>query len=125
MKSKISRRGFLKSLTVVALSVPVLGGSSLFRLGEVHAAGSIPQSESDPLAKSLKYCADAEKAAKAKASACGPRKEKDRAGQFCRGCQLYTKESGDGSAEVGKCMIMQGKTVAGGGWCMSWVKKPV
>lgn len=124
MDKSFSRRNFIKSLAVSAAAIPVLHGLSLFGANVARAAGNPPLPESDPFAKSIKYCADADKAAKSKTSSCPARKEKDRATQYCRNCQLYTKESGDGAKETGKCMIVQGKSVAGGGWCMSWVKKP-
>lgn len=124
MKGSINRRNFIKCVAASVAAIPVLHGVSMLGSKVALAADKPQLPESDPFAKSIKYCADADKAAKAKSGACPARKEKDRATQYCRNCQLYTKESGEGAKEVGKCMIVQGKSVNGGGWCMSWVKKP-
>lgn len=123
IKNTMKRRSFLTNATKLALAIPALQILSLFRISSARAENKPQLAESDPFAKSIHYCADAEKASKAKTSACPTRKEKDRAGQFCRGCQFYTKESGEGASETGKCLIVQGKSVTGGGWCMSWAKK--
>jgi hypothetical protein len=124
MSDNVSRRKFIKSVALAAIAVPFLQKLSLLGISNAHAESLAALSESDPLAKTIKYCVDAEKSIKSKTSACPDRKLKDRSGQLCRGCQLYTKFSGDGAAEVGKCLIVPGKTVAANSWCMSWVKKP-
>ena len=43
--------------------------------------------------------------------------------QFCTGCILYTKHSGSGASEIGKCQLFPGQGVKGEGWCTSWAKK--
>ncbi len=98
-------------------------GVLLARVGATYAQAKVALAESDTMAKTLNYCADADMSAKSKTSSCPLRKDKTRATQYCRNCQLYAKESGDGATESGKCLIIQGKSVAGGGWCNSWAKK--
>lgn len=117
---QFSRRNFLKTGGLALASLPFL---STF-LGQRHtlaeAAGPTLAKEGVEPAKSLKYCANADKPNKF----CEARKAKDKKDQYCFNCQLYT---GDRKAEKkaqGKCMIMPSNLVEGGGWCQSWVKTP-
>lgn len=101
----INRRKFLQGIALTAMA-PIAMQSFSF-------AADNTLSESDPMAKAIKYVKDAKKA----------NLTKDKAGQMCRSCQFYTKDSGDGEKELGKCVITAGKLVYGQGWCTSWVKK--
>lgn len=116
-----SRRSFLKTSALVIASLPFLsrfgqlGGSSA-----LAADAALPLAkETDPQAKALKFCSNADKP-----KACEPRKAKDKAGQYCYGCQLFVKLEGDKKNAKGKCMIMPKNQVPGSGWCQSWVKNP-
>lgn len=117
-----SRRSFLKmgGLTLAALPFAnsLLSGLTT---SEAHAAApALPEcKETDPMAKSLKYIPHADKAPKG-----NPRAAKDKAGQYCNNCQLYTKGSGEKEKEVGKCLVIPKCQVHAIGWCQSWVKKP-
>jgi hypothetical protein len=79
-----------------------------FLLPERSAAQAQSVDPKDPLAVSLGYACDG-------ATAPG-----HVAGQFCKGCQLY---SGTGDAKSGPCTLFQGKLVCVDGWCKSWVKR--
>jgi hypothetical protein len=117
-----SRRNFLKMGTVALVSTTVL--SSLFKTQPAHSADApaLPLAkESDAMAKSLGFCPNADKPSKQ----CADRKAKEKKDQYCHSCQLYTKLSGEGKTEVGKCMLMVKNSVPANGWCKSWVQKPV
>lgn len=111
-----SRRTFLKTGAIGLAAVPFV--SSLFSLApsEARAADMPLIKESDPMAKSLKYCHDAKKPN----DQCKDRKKKEKADQFCHNCQLYTKLDD----KKGKCMVLPKGAVAAEGWCNSWVKNP-
>lgn len=117
-----SRRSFLKLSALAVASVPFLGAIFSSKGSVAFAADAdLPLAkETDEPAKSLKYCANADKPSKN----CEPRKAKDKKDQFCYNCQLYTKLEGEKKASKGKCMIMPKNRVLGGGWCQSWVKNP-
>lgn len=106
------RRSFLKYLGLGVVSIPVLG-----RIPSAFAADLPMAKETDPMAKSLKFCLNADKPS----AACPDRKKPEKKDQHCSNCQLFTKTSADG--KVGKCMLMTKNTVPGHGWCNSWVKK--
>lgn len=72
--------------------------------------------ESDPMAKSLNYCENADQK---KDTVCPVRKEPARAKQYCDNCQFYTAAG----TEAGKCQILQNNGVKAKGWCNSWVQK--
>lgn len=120
----LSRRGFIGRLAFVTTAALTAKYLNVFSAQEAAAAEPPMLSEKDSFAKSIKYCENADKAATDKKTTCPARKAKDKASQYCHNCQLYTKVSGEGEKEVGKCMIVAGKQVKGQGWCMSWVKKP-
>lgn len=100
------RRGFLRdvSLAVVGLTAAGIAG----RPGFARAADLPILDEKDPVAQSLGYHCDGAKAAD------------HRAGEFCKGCQLFT---GAADAKHGPCALFAGKQVCSGGWCRSWVKR--
>lgn len=107
-------------LTLAALPFANSLLSGLSTAGEAYAADAVPEcKETDPMPKSLKYVGNADKAPKG-----NPRAAKDKAGQYCRTCQLYTKGSGEKDKEVGKCLVIPKCQVHAIGWCQSWVKKP-
>jgi len=112
-----SRRTFLKSAALALATLPVLG-----RFAPAFAADAdlpLAKETEDP-AKTLKYCANADKPSKS----CVARKSKDKAKQYCYNCQLFTRLEGDKKAGHGKCMIMPKNRVNGGSWCQSWVQNP-
>lgn len=82
------------------------------------AAGNIPNAaaETDGLGKALGYCQDADKA-----TACAPRKQGARKGQYCENCQFYTITKGQ---SYGPCQLLANKNVASKGWCNSYIKDP-
>ncbi len=112
----MQRRSFLKWTGTALCALPFL--SSLF--SPALADDLPPAKETDPMPKSLKYCPNADKPS----ANCPDRKKKERKDQYCHNCQLYTKLKGEKEKEVGKCLLIPKNTVAGQGWCMSWVKKP-
>jgi High potential iron-sulfur protein len=69
--------------------------------------------ETDALAVTLNYKADATKVDKAKFP-------KYAAGQNCAGCILY---QGKPSDAAGVCPLFAGKQVSAKGWCSTWAKK--
>lgn len=113
-----SRRNFLKITGITLATLPLT--SSLLKGTAAQAADAPLAKESDAQPKSLGYCTNADKPSKQ----CADRKAKDKKDQYCRNCQLYTKLSGEGKSEVGKCMLMPANSVAAAAWCKSWVKKP-
>lgn len=120
MKINLNRRSFLKSSGIAILGMAA--SQSIFsRLSYAEEKKDLPMAkETDPLPKQLKYCSNADKPNKN----CEARKAKDKKDQYCNGCQLFTKVSGEGKDEKGKCMLMPAHMVSGKAWCMSWVKKP-
>jgi hypothetical protein len=62
----------------------------------------------DPMAQALKY------------KCTGDTAEGHRAGEYCKGCQLFTAGA-DG--KTGACQLFVGKRVCATGWCTSFVKK--
>lgn len=118
----VSRRSFLKLGAVAFAAVSIANRLASFSEGTAFAAGSeLPLAkETEEPAKSLKYCADADKPSKN----CAARKAKDKKEQYCYNCQLFTKTVGDMKAASGKCMIMPKNSVSGKAWCQSWVKNP-
>ncbi len=111
---KSSRRSFLKSLAGAAAALPVLG-----RIPFAHAEDLPLCKESDEQPKTLKFVAKADKAPKG-----SPRKDKDKAQQYCYNCQLFQRQAGEGKKGEGKCMIMTKCRVSAESWCMSWVQNP-
>lgn len=113
----ISRRSFLKYTGLTLAALPV--AQALFS-AKARAADLPPASDKEGMGKTLHYCPNAKKPS----ANCADRKKPENKDHFCKGCQLYTKLSGEGEKEIGKCMIMPTNTVNSGGWCPSWVKRP-
>jgi len=111
----VSRRSFIKSLSLSLATLPFLGRLSLAADSELP----LLKDGEDP-GKALKYVSNADKPSKLAEA----RKAKDKSKQYCYNCQLYTKTDGDKKAGKGKCMLMPKHRVNGGGWCMSWVQNP-
>lgn len=109
-------------MKISGITLATLPLASSFLKGSVAQAADAPPlaKESDPQPKSLGYCSNADKPTKQ----CADRKAKDKKDQYCRNCQLYTKLSGEGKSEVGKCMLIPANSVTAIAWCKSWVKKP-
>jgi hypothetical protein len=122
----MKRRNFIKSIGIGLVGAPLFFVSKQWKALEAFAADADPvfAKETDEAAKNLKYCIDADKSIKAKKSVCEDRKKKEKATQYCHNCQLFQLAKGTGKAAEGKCLILPGKSVHGGGWCMSWVQKP-
>jgi High potential iron-sulfur protein len=100
MQKPISRRALVKGGLIAGSLFPVVGifvNASAF-------AESPALDPNDPSAKSLGYVIKSAKP-----------------GQECTNCVQFV---GKASAATGGCNIFPGKTVAGGGWCMSYAKKP-
>ncbi len=76
-------------------------------------AGGALVDEKEPQAVALGYVSDAARVDKAKSTNYVE-------GSRCANCALY---QGTASADTGPCPLFQGKRVAAGGWCRSWVKK--
>jgi len=116
----ITRRSFLKYSAGILAAIPV--ASKVLSIGSAFAADAeLPLAkETDEPAKSLKYCANADKPSKN----CAARKAKEKKDQYCYNCQLYQNPVGDKKAGKGKCMIMPKNRVEGAGWCQSWVQNP-
>jgi hypothetical protein len=110
MQKPISRRTVVNYALVTAAFLPAL------RLaGEAAAAETLaPLDPNDPTAKSLAYIGDS---SKVDASA-NPTHKPD---QTCASCAQFQGKPGD---HQGGCSIFPGKSVAAGGWCKVWAKKP-
>ena len=112
-----------KALVVVPAGLALLASSRVL----VAATSATPKPagagalkwvpETDPTAKALKYVSDATKANRTDRSGV---KGKD---QNCSNCSLYTKQGEIDGKEAGKCLMIQGGSVAATGWCGSWAKK--
>jgi hypothetical protein len=102
----LSRRALLENGAILVAAVGV---------SSVAWSDSAPMvSESDPLAVSLGYKANASSVDKAKFPQYA-------AGQSCSGCALFQGAAG---ASSGPCPIFSGKAVSSTGWCASYAKKP-
>jgi hypothetical protein len=115
---KLNRRTFLKASGMAVAALPFARGLLLPQ--EAQATGLPEAKETDAMAKSLKYCPNADKPSKN----CPDRKKPEKKDQYCHNCQLYTKLSGAGKDELGKCLLLPKNSVRGAGWCISWVKRP-
>jgi hypothetical protein len=102
----LSRRAFIENSAIV-----MIAGAGI---SSVAWPDPLPMlSESDPVATSLGYKADAS-AVDAKTY------PQYAAGQSCAGCALYQGAAG---ASSGACPIFAGKDVSSKGWCASYSKK--
>jgi len=102
----LSRRTFIENSAII-----MIAGAGI---SPVVWSDPLPMlSESDPVATSLGYKADA--------SAVDAKKYPQyAAGQSCAGCALYQGAAG---ASSGACTIFAGKQVSSKGWCASYSKK--
>jgi len=122
-----SRRSFLK---ITGAACAALAGAKLLQPNAAQAqapkagapANLVMVSESEPLAKSLGYHADASKVDnKAWPKHAGAEGAK----QFCYNCQFYqTKEADPKATKAAPCTIFANKGVAAKGWCNSWTQNP-
>jgi hypothetical protein len=126
MSTNLPRRSLLKGLLLapLALVIPRLALSAdPAPTAKPAAAGAKPANalaETDPLANAMKYKEDAAKAAPFRTDKTA----------FCSNCAKYNKCSpadntckpGSKTAAYAPCEVFAGKTVAKGGWCMSWSK---
>jgi hypothetical protein len=124
----MNRRSFLQTTLAAIPALAVLRSLSWAQDAKkpdaanakpAEAEGTLAK-ESDPMAKSLNYCENADKG---KNKVCPTRKEPARAKQYCDGCQFYTAAGTKGKDSVGKCQILQNNLVKSKGWCNSWVQK--
>ncbi len=117
METTNKRRDFLKTAMLGLVAVPaamsVLGSRAWAQ------AAKLVDAATDPVAKALKYVADASKAPERKTAKQGTAPDK----QFCDNCSLYTKQADVGGKAAGKCTMIQGGLVEAKGWCTSWAKK--
>jgi hypothetical protein len=102
----LSRRAFIENSAITMIACA--------GISSVAWPASAPMlAESDPVAMSLGYKADA--------SAVDAKKFPQYAtGQSCAGCALYQGAAGNSS---GLCAIFAGKAVSSKGWCASYAKK--
>jgi hypothetical protein len=104
---QLTRRSMLYGTAAVA-AAGALGGRAI-------ADDSLPMlSETDAMAQTLGYRADASKVDKSKFPQYA-------AGQSCATCSLY---AGSAGATSGPCPIYAGRAVAATGWCASYARKP-
>jgi hypothetical protein len=102
----LSRRALLGNGAILVAAVGV---------SSVAWSDSLPMvSESDPMAVSLGYKANASSVDKAKFP-------QYVAGSSCSSCALFQGAAG---ASSGPCAIFAGKAVSAQGWCASYAKKP-
>jgi High potential iron-sulfur protein len=110
MQKPISRRALVNYALLAGAFLPAL------HIGREAAAAEAlaPLDPNDPTAKSLGYVSDS---SKVDASA-NPTYKAD---QTCASCAQFQGKSGEHQAG---CNIFVGKSVAAGGWCKVWAKKP-
>jgi hypothetical protein len=99
MNRHMTRRALVRGGVITGALIPVTG---LF-INRWATAAPEALDPSDPTAKTLGYVTKSAKA-----------------DQQCDNCSQFQGKSGDSQ---GVCTLFPGKTVASGGWCMSWVKK--
>lgn len=99
MNKIMTRRALVRGGLVTGALISISG---LF-LNRFATAAPQALDPSDPTAKTLGYVTKSAKP-----------------DQQCANCSQFQGKSGDSQ---GVCNLFPGKTVASGGWCMSWVKK--
>jgi hypothetical protein len=99
MNRNMTRRALVRGALVTGSLIPVTG----FFINKLAIAAPAALDPSDPTAKTLGYVTKSAKP-----------------DQKCENCSQFQGKSGDSE---GACTIFPGKSVASGGWCMSWVKK--
>lgn len=117
-----TRRDFLKLSGLGLLGAAALGTLSLRTLpASAQAAKKLPMvGESEPMAKTLGYSADA---SKVDAKKWTKKAQADGKNQFCHNCILFNSGKVTTDKE-GPCALFPGKHVAAAGWCNSWAKNP-
>ena len=120
--SNSSRRNFLKVSGLGLIGAAALGKLTLSSASaEAQAAKKLPLvAETDPMAKTLGYNADATKVDTKKWP---KRAQADGKTQFCRTCILFNGAKPTTEKE-GPCSLFAGKNVSANGWCNSWAKNP-
>jgi hypothetical protein len=109
MQKLISRRTLVNYALIAGACLPALP------IGRYAAAAALaPLDPNDPTAKSLAYASDS---SKVDASA-NPTHKPD---QTCASCAQFQGKPGEPQAG---CSIFPEKSVAAGGWCKVWAKKP-
>ena len=115
-----TRRGFFRlGAMAVPMAAAAITGLHSIKAYSADTALKFVGGE-DPVAKALGYVADASKASATDRKDKGGVKAKD---QLCNNCALYTKHANIDGKEAGKCTMIQGGSVAGKGWCKSWIAK--
>ena len=120
--SNSSRRDFLKISGLGLLGAAAVGSLSLRSLpAHAQAAKPLPMvAETEPMAKTLGYSADATKVDIKKWPKRG---QADGKTQFCSTCILFNTAKPT-TEKQGPCSLFAGKNVAANGWCNSWAKNP-
>lgn len=117
-----SRRDFLKISGLGLLGAAAVGSLSLRSLpANAQAAKPLPMvGETEPMAKTLGYHADA---AKVDIKKWPKRGQADGKTQFCHTCILFNAAKPT-TEKQGPCSLFAGKNVSANGWCNSWAKNP-
>lgn len=117
-----SRRDFLKLSGLGLLGAAALGTLTLRPLpANAQGAKKLPLvAESEPMAKTLGYHADASKVDTKKWP---KRAQPDGKTQFCHSCILFNGAKPTTEKE-GPCSLFPAKAVTANGWCNSWAKNP-
>ncbi len=117
-----SRRDFLKLSGLGLFGAATLGTLTLSALpaSAQTAKKLVLVSETDPLAKTLGYYADATKVDTKKWP---KRAQADGKTQFCSNCILFNGGKVTTEKE-GPCTLFPGKAVPAVAWCNSWAKNP-
>ncbi|CAN5556784.1 high-potential iron-sulfur protein [soil metagenome] len=119
--SNNSRREFLKISGLGLIGAAALGTLTLGSTPAKAEGAKLPMvAETEPMAKSLGYHADATKVDTKKWP---KRAQPDGKAQFCHTCILFNGAKPTTDKE-GACSLFAGKHVAAGGWCNSWAKNP-
>lgn len=117
-----TRRNFLKISGLGLLGAAALGKLSLSSApAQAQAAAKLPMvAETEPMAKTLGYHADASKVDTKKWP---KRAAADGKTQFCHSCILFNGAKPT-TEKAGSCSLFAGKAVSSNGWCNSWAKNP-
>ena len=120
MSKNTSRRHFIQSSLLAAITLPLLG---YFRPAWAEKkddtalpTGEKPVSDTDPIVVAIGYKADVAKIDFAKYP---NRKKPEAKNQFCKNCALYLPSN----KGWGKCQMITSGLVKAEGWCGSWSQK--
>jgi hypothetical protein len=121
VKVELKRRDFIKTSGLTVLAA-VISARILGRSVPAFAADAPLEmvKESDPMAQSLGYKADAKKVDIKKFP---KRAGADGAKQFCHTCQFFQAKDPK-TAKTAACTIFQNKGVQANGWCNTWTLNP-